>query len=1101
MSILSNFFSTNERFYYFSRTKPKRDKLQKMKKHLIFYLLTLLSFQAIAQSADQNFDQLRANYKAANYKKGLQDALQLESSTYSKKGLADLNFWIIKFKVMLNQADVVAYFSKTEKQFSEFDDEKSNLNLAQLNYWQGLYNYNIEKDSAAGKYFLASKSIYDQLSDDEKGSTYIALLTGIGNHYYNAGKQKKALDFYTHSLDRIEKTNAPKDHNYLTALKNSTLVYKNLGEFETAIKTIEKATKAAKETLPEGDVSIALIINYAGKIYWHAGRDDLAEQRYLEGMKYMETYNHTDHEQYATYHNNLGVQYLTIGKFKKAEKLLKKTLELREKLYGRRHRRVSDILDNLGHCSIALGQYENAGKYFEEAYDIYVEVKGKDHPWTAWTGFDWSKYFIVTENFERAEELQLEGLKVYEDYYGKDHLSYANRQVTYGDLLYRKGDYEQAKEWVEAGLKVRLEKYGREHSRSASAILLLGYIYDKLGNIAKADEYINEGTQLFKGVYNEHHPTFVSGLEMVCELDYRTNDFEGLSQNIRTLNNSSKYLINKGTDHLSMTELYNYINLFESRFDIIASYVISQPEKLSEHFETVANNSITFKGFLLDKSMALEKFSQNDNPQIQQKYEEWKDSKSYLSRYYTDTDASKEVIEKFENKIELLEKDLVDNLSQIKEIEKNKTGFQSIRKNLKTDEVVLDFIHYQNHKAPEQTQYAAIITNADIPKPIIIPLFEEKELLKLFKEEQRTADYASYLYAVVDRGLKKKGEDVSTLFELIWKPILPNILNAKTVYFSPSGLLHKINLGAVITDQEDEIILDKFEMIQLNDFRNLKNINKPQPAPQSGDLALLFGGLVYGTMAEGEIVIAARNQSRTRGSLVLSDDNKDFRGDSWKPLHHTQKEIDNIHQLLKSKNFASKKLEGENGTEEYFKSINNQKSPKILHLATHGFFFPDPKQTKAKDAFDHSAKPFETSDHPMIRSGLIMSNANRAWKSGQLDAGQKEDGILTAYEISQMNLSNTELVVLSACETGLGDIRGNEGVYGLQRAFKMAGAKYLIMSLWQVPDKQTSILMTKFYEKWTEDNMPIPEAFRAAQKEMFEMGFDHYQWAGFVLVE
>jgi len=140
------------------------------------------------------------------------------------------------------------------------------------------------------------------------------------------------------------------------------------------------------------------------------------------------------------------------------------------------------------------------------------------------------------------------------------------------------------------------------------------------------------------------------------------------------------------------------------------------------------------------------------------------------------------------------------------------------------------------------------------------------------------------------------------------------------------------------------------------------------------------------------------------------------------------------------------------------------------------------------------------SDHPMLRSGLIMAGGNTAWQGKQTLEG-KEDGILTAYEISQMNLSNTELVVLSACETGLGEIQGNEGVYGLQRAFKIAGAKYLIMSLWQVPDKQTSLLMTTFYKKWLEDKMAIPDAFHAAQKELREIGLDPYQWAGFVLVE
>ena len=143
---------------------------------------------------------------------------------------------------------------------------------------------------------------------------------------------------------------------------------------------------------------------------------------------------------------------------------------------------------------------------------------------------------------------------------------------------------------------------------------------------------------------------------------------------------------------------------------------------------------------------------------------------------------------------------------------------------------------------------------------------------------------------------------------------------------------------------------------------------------------------------------------------------------------------------------------------------------------------------------------FKLSDHPMIRSGLILAGANHAWKTGQ-PLGNREDGILTAYEISQMDLHNTELVVLSACETGLGHIEGNEGVYGLQRAFKIAGAKTLVMSLWQVPDDQTQELMTAFYRNWLTGGMPVRQALHTAQKEMRDKGYEPYYWAGFVVVE
>ena len=136
----------------------------------------------------------------------------------------------------------------------------------------------------------------------------------------------------------------------------------------------------------------------------------------------------------------------------------------------------------------------------------------------------------------------------------------------------------------------------------------------------------------------------------------------------------------------------------------------------------------------------------------------------------------------------------------------------------------------------------------------------------------------------------------------------------------------------------------------------------------------------------------------------------------------------------------------------------------------------------------------------MIRSGLILAGANPSWQGVEPPAG-KEDGILTAYEISQMNLSSTELVVLSACETGLGDVEGNEGVYGLQRAFKIAGAKYLMMSLWQVPDEETSEFMTTFYREWL-GGKTIRQAFRQTQQAMREnYPREPFLWAGFVLVE
>ena len=183
-------------------------------------------------------------------------------------------------------------------------------------------------------------------------------------------------------------------------------------------------------------------------------------------------------------------------------------------------------------------------------------------------------------------------------------------------------------------------------------------------------------------------------------------------------------------------------------------------------------------------------------------------------------------------------------------------------------------------------------------------------------------------------------------------------------------------------------------------------------------------------------------------------------------------------------------------SEENLKALSGV-APQVLHIATHGFFLPEPGKKNKEPAIDQS-NTYRLAEDPLLRSGLVLAGANYTW-SGKMPIEGTEDGIATAYEISQLNLSNTELVVLSACETALGDVQGSEGVFGLQRGFKMAGVKKMIVSLWQVPDKETGELMTAFYSYWL-NGKNIEEAFYQAQAELRKK-YSPFYWAAFVLVE
>ena len=212
-------------------------------------------------------------------------------------------------------------------------------------------------------------------------------------------------------------------------------------------------------------------------------------------------------------------------------------------------------------------------------------------------------------------------------------------------------------------------------------------------------------------------------------------------------------------------------------------------------------------------------------------------------------------------------------------------------------------------------------------------------------------------------------------------------------------------------------------------------------------------------------------------------------------------EVENIAFEAKKSSLSTKVFSGKYAVEENFKTLNGDNSPNILHIATHGFFFPDLQQTENENISINLSEynSFKLSDNSLNRAGLLFTGANAAWSRESIPEGV-EDGILTAYEVSHVPLPNTKLVVLSACETGLGEIKGSEGVFGLQRAFKTSGVEYLLMSLWQVPDYETAEFMEEFYKNLFLSN-DIEGNFVTTQNYMKKKYLkDPYKWAAFVLM-
>jgi CHAT domain-containing protein len=300
----------------------------------------------------------------------------------------------------------------------------------------------------------------------------------------------------------------------------------------------------------------------------------------------------------------------------------------------------------------------------------------------------------------------------------------------------------------------------------------------------------------------------------------------------------------------------------------------------------------------------------------------------------------------------------------------------------------------------------------------------------------------------------------------------------------------------VITEQNAEYLIDRYTLHQLTSTRYLAMGLKQKEKEKIGNNMAMVGGVNYdylpGSQSAATKTKKNKNASRSSQSTSVKLDY----------LEGTKTEVEQIASSVTPNNWQATILEYNNATEEKIITLENKETKSILHIATHGYAFPEfdiNDTTISKNSLRYS---FRYSTNPMVRSGLILAGGNWAWTGSDTltKLGAEQNGILTALEVSQLNLKKTKLVVLSACETGLGKIEGSEGTFGLKRGFKLAGVEQMIVSLWSVPDKETMELMTLFYSDLTKSLNPV-SSFSNAQKEMRnKYPADPEKWAGFVLV-
>jgi CHAT domain-containing protein len=781
-------------------------------------------------------------------------------------------------------------------------------------------------------------------------------------------------------------------------------------------------------------------------IYWYTGQYEKAETRYIESMHIRERILGKDHPDYAESCNDLANLYGDLEQFKKAEQLYLLAIQIRETALGKDHPEYAESCNNLAILYAGISNYKKAESLFISSKQNSKKIFGKDsHDYAVSCTNLASLYMDMdTMPYQRSASLYLEAKAILQNLLGEEHPDYASVCQNIGRLYLLSGSYQKAEPLLLQALKVREKSLVKEHFDYTESCINLATLYSQTQNLEKAhklfeDAFISQGRQQQKI------------FEFTTEVEKQS-----FLKKITAWENSiySFYLTVYNHEKQSLT--YNLS--LSNRNSILTSYRKLR-RTINASIDTVLKN----------------------------KYAEWINLREQLSFWYTQpVDERPDYAASLESLANQLEKDLIVRSSAFQQnLYKDSLTWRMVQQNLQFNEAAIEFVKFDlqsGAKKTDSTYYIALILTKNLLQPHLVPLFEEKQLARLL----RAGNSFNTIVSIYGRSEKPQ-----TAYNLIWGRLEPFLKRVDKIYFAPAGLLYRVSFAAIPIN-EKLVLSDKYELVQLNTTAVV--VDKKDIHIDHGSKIQLYGGVQYDADSTTirQSLIASHNNN-LEGIRFLSEGFTDNPG--WKYLPGTEKEINDI-SLLGSDKYAIAAASGVIASEESIKALSGLSSPALLHIASHGFFFPDP--SKMKKTGKQSGEVFRGSQNVLLRAGLLFAGANNAWKGKPVEG--LEDGILTAYEVSNLYLPNTKLAVLSACETGLGEVHGNEGVYGLQRAFKMAGVEYLLMSLWKVPDEATAEFMKGFY-KGIFDHQSVQDAFFSAQSSLkSKYRNEPYKWAAWILV-
>ncbi|HEV2862696.1 MAG TPA: CHAT domain-containing tetratricopeptide repeat protein [Pyrinomonadaceae bacterium] len=883
-----------------------------------------------------------------------------------------------------------------------------------------------------------------------------ATLASLGSVYNNLEEYDRAEAALLRALRIREKALGPDKPEVAAALYVLAATYSRRGQYARAEPLLYRALSIQEKlTAPEAPFFLGLTLNNLGFLHLQKGEYDKAEALYLRALAITERLLGPEHRLVATQLNNLAVLYRDRGDYLRAEPLLTRALSIQEKAAGPEHLDTSIALTTLAMLYSDRGDDERALPLFERALRIREKAEGPESTALASALGNVANVYSRRGDHPAAIRLFERALSIIEKKLGADSPLYAtmlnNAAVAYSDL----GDTARAERLSERALEIKERVLGPSHPDVAVALSNLAYFYFLRNEFDREESLYLRALAITEKAYGPDHPTAGTYLANLSTVYWGRGDtrraLDTLTRGAELRERNLSLVLGVGSEEQKRL----YLATLQNEAHEVISFHLGHAPRDPAAAELALTTILRRKGRVLDavadQTAALRRRLDARDRELLDELSAARSSLARLVLKGADDGATTAAGEarraeesRLKAEIDRLESEVSSRSAEFR-TQARPVTLDAVREAIPAGSALVEFVLYKPFDVKAQglasrfgpARYAAYVLRRE-GGPRFVDLGAAEALDAAVLAWRRTLSEPSNAEAA------SRGRELD---EKLMRPVRALVGDARRLFLSPDGALNLIPFGALVGERGRYLVED-YSITYLTSGRDLLRLGAAA-APRQAPLVIANPLFEYPTAAPSSSTTPAAQSRRSA----------DLAGARFNPLPGTKGEAAALGSILPGARVLTEAQASE-------AEVKRASGPEILHVATHGFFLPD--QTRAdSDAAAARGLLLGTTqaaqraggENPLLRSGLALAGANRG------DGGAGEDGVLTALEAAGLDLWGTRLVVLSACETGIGEVKNGEGVYGLRRALVLAGSESQVMSLWQVDDAATRDLMVAYYRR------------------------------------